>query len=265
MCLIAWRWKPEEASKLILLSNRDEFYARPTSPLSRWPNGTILAGRDELAGGTWLGCNTRGWVAAVTNFREPGSTHQSRLSRGHLVQRFLESADDPAGFVKQLTQEFRHYSGFNLLMSDGVSLSGFEGRGNDHRHHVLPPGYGSVSNAGFNAAWPKAVWLQSRMRSMVEKGDWLEDSLLDLLLHEEKAPDHLLPATGLPIERERALSSPFIRLEGYGTRACSLIHLGPQSLTFKERVFGPQGLMGVYRENLIIPSSRCVPMRHEMT
>ncbi len=36
MCLIAWSWQPASATPLLLLSNRDEFYDRPTLPLLWW-------------------------------------------------------------------------------------------------------------------------------------------------------------------------------------------------------------------------------------
>ena len=57
MCLLAWNWQPGSAQPLLLVGNRDEFYARPTEPLHRWalPDGTgVVAGRDLRDGGTML-------------------------------------------------------------------------------------------------------------------------------------------------------------------------------------------------------------------
>ena len=53
MCLIVWNWQPGSETPLLLLSNRDEFYERPCTPLHWWNSdpaatgpGSILAGRD---------------------------------------------------------------------------------------------------------------------------------------------------------------------------------------------------------------------------
>lgn len=67
MCLIAWNWQPGSATPLLLLANRDEFYARPTEPLHHWPDTPILAGRDVQAGGTWLGVAPTAAGGAVSN------------------------------------------------------------------------------------------------------------------------------------------------------------------------------------------------------
>ena len=71
MCLIAWHWQPGSANKLLLVANRDEFYARPTAALHWWEDADILAGRDLQAGGTWLGVSRSGRLAALTNHRDP--------------------------------------------------------------------------------------------------------------------------------------------------------------------------------------------------
>ena len=67
MCLIVWNWQPGSETPLLLLSNRDEFYERPCTPLHWWNSdpaatgpGSILAGRDLQAGGTWLGISRSG-------------------------------------------------------------------------------------------------------------------------------------------------------------------------------------------------------------
>ncbi|PJB42839.1 MAG: hypothetical protein CO105_10175, partial [Comamonadaceae bacterium CG_4_9_14_3_um_filter_60_33] len=73
MCLIAWNWQPASRHPLLLIANRDEYYARPTLPLHWWHDAPILAGRDLQAGGTWLGISRTGRLAALTNHRDPAS------------------------------------------------------------------------------------------------------------------------------------------------------------------------------------------------
>ena len=44
-----------------------------------------------------------------------------------------------------------------------------------------------------------------------------------ILTDHTTAEDDALPETGVPLEIERMLSSRFIRSDGYGTRACSIV------------------------------------------
>ena len=70
MCLLAFAYNHNADAPLIVISNRDEFYRRETLPMHWWQDGDVLAGRDQQAGGTWLGLSKNGRFAAVTNFRD---------------------------------------------------------------------------------------------------------------------------------------------------------------------------------------------------
>ena len=70
MCLLAVAFQTQTDTPLIVTSNRDEFYRRPTEAMHWWPDAPILAGRDTEAGGTWMGLSRSGRFAAVTNFRQ---------------------------------------------------------------------------------------------------------------------------------------------------------------------------------------------------
>ncbi|MDC3060108.1 NRDE family protein [SAR86 cluster bacterium] len=70
MCLILTAINPNSEFKLILASNRDEFYERPTKNMFWRSDKSILSGEDELKKGMWLGLNKNGSLAAVTNVRD---------------------------------------------------------------------------------------------------------------------------------------------------------------------------------------------------
>lgn len=55
MCIVALAWKLFDDMPVVLLSNRDEFFARQTQPAHQWSDQPIYAGRDQQSGGTWLG------------------------------------------------------------------------------------------------------------------------------------------------------------------------------------------------------------------
>ena len=70
MCLILFSLQQLEAYPLVVIANRDEYYARPTQTAHWWPDiRGIFAGRDLEARGTWMGVNKNGRFAAVTNVR----------------------------------------------------------------------------------------------------------------------------------------------------------------------------------------------------
>ena len=71
MCLILLSYQPGTARPLVVAANRDEFHARATQAAGFWPeHPDLVAGKDLLAGGTWLGCTRTGRFAALTNFSQ---------------------------------------------------------------------------------------------------------------------------------------------------------------------------------------------------
>jgi uncharacterized protein with NRDE domain len=58
MCILFIAVKQHPLYPLIIAANRDEFHLRPTQTSHFWPKqNNILAGKDLLAGGTWMGVN----------------------------------------------------------------------------------------------------------------------------------------------------------------------------------------------------------------
>ncbi|MHC4938392.1 MAG: NRDE family protein [Planctomycetota bacterium] len=77
----------------LLGANRDEVYDRPFSPPMRWEAETpFWAPRDDTEGGTWIGINDNGLVAAITNLSREEKV-DGRASRGHLVAGALARPD----------------------------------------------------------------------------------------------------------------------------------------------------------------------------
>lgn len=246
MCLIAWNWQPGSATPLLLVGNRDEFYARPTQALHHWPDAPVLAGRDTQAGGTWLGVSQGkdGGVrlAALTNYRSTVPPRADAPSRGELVADFLKSTQSAASYLEALQSQAGGYNPFNLLAYDGKELLGLESRG---AHIVtLQPGIGAVSNADFNTPWPKLTQLTNGLATCVARGETDDEHLWPLLQLHTLAADQDLPQTGVPLPLERALSAAFVTMPGYGTRACSVVRLASEGAQFSEQRFCVEGDMG---------------------
>lgn len=241
MCLLSLAWKVHPRWQLLMAGNRDEFHARPTAPLAAWPaaEGGLLAGRDLRSGGTWAGVGRNGRMAVVTNVRDP-LARQTGPSRGALVADYLRATVPAADFADTLATGAAAYAPFNLLLADTDSCQ-FLGNHPLHRQ-PLAPGVHGMSNGPLDAPWPKTLILNAAMQAWLGAG---RDDLAPLwaaLASTTRAEDALLPDTGIGLERERWLSSAFIRSAEYGTRASTIIALDADGNGFiHERRFDPEG------------------------
>ncbi len=243
MCLIAFAWNVHPRWRLVLIGNRDEFHARPSATLAHWPGSPILAGRDLQAGGTWLGVTAAGRCALVTNVRDPQAS-AAGVSRGLLVSGYLLGARGAPAHASALLRDAAAYRPFNLLAFDAHNALFL---GNYPRPHLqaLGPGVHALSNADLDTPWPKACAIRRRLQMWVDRAGDDPLSLLAALADAHVAPDARLPDTGIGLERERWLSSAFIRGERYGTRASTIVAIAHDgSGMIVERSFGPRGRAG---------------------
>ncbi|MCU4414419.1 NRDE family protein [Acinetobacter sp. WU_MDCI_Axc73] len=230
MCIVALAWQVLEQTPICLLSNRDEFYARPTTQLYPWLNLPIVAGQDLQSGGTWMGVTASGRWAIVTNFRDGHDQKSYDTSRGALVEDFLLSDLTPIRFAKQLEQKQQQYAGFNLLMGDQAQAVYMSNRG--EAPQVLAKGVYVVSNGLMSEHWEKTAHLRKRftqeflpmLQDSTYQGD-LENAAWNILEDERKVISALLPSTGISSEMEQLLSSTFIQSPIYGTRCSNFLSM----------------------------------------
>ena len=80
-----------------------------------------------------------------------------------------------------------------------------------------------------------------KMKPVLVKTTINPDDLFEVLYDNEIADDNKLPNTGLTIERERALSSMFIKTENYGSRCSTVVLVDHDNhVRFAERVYDLQ-------------------------
>jgi len=242
MCLVALAWKTHPRWRLLMAGNRDEFHARPTAALARWPapQAGVIAGRDLRSGGTWMGVNDAGHAAVLTNVRDPAAA-AGGPSRGALVAGFLAGTTPAAASIDALAGQAGDFAPFNLLLADA---EGCHHLGNHPvTRQALAPGVHGMSNGVLDAPWPKTQRLMAALEHWLALDDPALDGLWAALSDEWRPADADLPATGIPLELERHLSAAFIRGEDYGTRASTIIAIDPAGRGFiVERRFGPQGV-----------------------
>mgnify|MGYP001822340073 CR=1 FL=1 len=182
----------------------------------------LLAGRDLVAGGTWLGLHRNGAFAAVTNFRRPVEFREEAKSRGRLVTRFLESAGDTDSFEAFLAREHRSYNPFNLVYGStaGLYTWGYE----DPVAVRLKQGIHSISNGPMDNHWPKmSLGVRELSYRVHQKSSLTPEALLPVMLDTTPAADRDLPDTGYDLARERLLSPIYIRGADYGTRTTTIL------------------------------------------
>lgn len=223
MCLVNFQLKTHHKYKLILAANRDEFYARPTAQAHFWEDKPfILAGRDLLGMGTWLGITKQGRFATLTNIRHPGEQMDGKKSRGEILANYLSSDITPEHFLEQLIDEKDSYPGFNLLLGTPDHLCYF----NNQQGYIEKVNQGThgLSNHFLDTAWPKVVKGNQMLESYVKDRDVINpDRLFDMLAHSEEAALEDLPDTGVAVELEKKLSPLFIKTPDYGTRSSTVL------------------------------------------
>jgi uncharacterized protein with NRDE domain len=208
---------------LILAANRDEFDDRPAIPACFWPDAPrVLAGRDERGGGTWLGVNTGGRLAMVTNVRNPKHMDPGRLSRGKLVADYLLEKEDHEQFRARLRHTGYAYNGFNLVFGCGPRLSWFSNAGGELC--CIPSGVHGLSNALFNTPWPKVQRAKAGLWALLHSGRKPQvEELFALLVDTARPLDRELPDTGVGLAKERLLAPICVQTAGYGTQVSTLI------------------------------------------
>ncbi|MEM6784556.1 MAG: NRDE family protein [Bacteroidota bacterium] len=256
MCFIVFEWQPAER-RLTLASNRDEFYARPTSPAHFWreqDHPEVLAGRDERGGGTWMGVTRSGRWAALTNVREPDRHVDDAPSRGALVADFLRGEATPQAYAHHIAERGARYNGFNLLLGhvdqDKATLWYVSNRIDPPRR--LGRGRYGLSNATLDTPWPKVVRGKAHLARVLDlqrapRDAAVADALLAALADGTRAPDAALPDTGVGRDWERRLSPIHIASAAYGTRASTVLQIDRSHIRFDEQTFGAAGPIGTPR------------------
>ncbi len=243
MCLIILDWQPDSPQPLLLASNRDEFYQRPSATASYWQDAPdIFGGRDLQMGGTWLAVSKQGKLAAVTNYRRPDDQSYPR-SRGEIPSQFLMGDLSARHFADFLFKQQQEFAGFNALFFDGEELIYCSNR-SDQLPRVLKPGRYGLSNHLLDTPWPKVEKAKAVLDHLNEdvSDEDLEHTLIQAMNDRTQAATAELPDTGVGEALEKLLSAVFIQAPGYGTRASSVVRVTTDShIYFVEQSYDENG------------------------
>jgi uncharacterized protein with NRDE domain len=239
MCLALVALDAHPKYRCVIAANRDEFHVRAAEPAHWWDEG-VLAGRDLVAGGTWFGVTRTGRWALITNFREGIPRDPYAPSRGELVTRVLRETASPLRSSAGLLPDGGRYHGFNLLLGTENDTAFASNRASGALG--LGAGIHGLSNHLLDTPWPKLLRSKARMTAWLDDEDPAIETGFALLADREPAADTHLPATGVPAQWERLLSSPFIVSPEYGTRSSTLLLIAQDNgASFIERSFDAAG------------------------
>jgi uncharacterized protein with NRDE domain len=220
MCVVALAISAHPNWRLVVAGNRDEYHARESAPLARWNDGSgIIAGRDLVSGGSWMGVSDGGRFAVVTNIRDVDGPKPDKLSRGALVSDWLADATLP--------NDLDRFNPFNLIVTNGNGAEYLSNRPTALRQPIAP-GIHGLSNAIPDEHWPRKDRLIAELAGWLQRDAYDPELLFDIL-RDEAIPD-------------RDAHPVFIKNPVYGTRCSTVIvvdHAGNGQIT--ERCFDPSG------------------------
>ena len=219
---------------VIIAANRDEYYARTSSPPQRLLDAPVaFGGVDGRRQGTWMGATATGLFVGLTNQRTWSLPDSDKRSRGQVVLDCLragtvDNVDDALAALDP-----RAYNAFNLLYADATRVRAAYAWDADRvEFEDVPAGVHVLPNDRLNhPEWFKV----GRARALLdgcETQPWeeLARRLQAVLADRQKAPwaSVVTPPAG-PFTRALAhqLTSLCIRTPVYGTRSSTIVALGP--------------------------------------
>lgn len=222
MCTLIVNYSQTKCGSNIWLgANRDEELARASTlpALDRVGDTEIFAPRDSVGGGTWIGLNEYGVIAAITN-RFGLERRSQHRSRGLVVLDALEevSAADAANRIAATC--VGEHNGFHLLVADLHDVFQVWNDGTTLRRERLEPGVHVLTERSLEAGYSaRPEWLAGEIERLTAKGELVELELIKLLQYQNK---------------QAPLEGTCVRMPGgiYGTRSSTIIELTSNQVRF---------------------------------
>ncbi|MBT5660167.1 MAG: hypothetical protein HOI33_02870 [Rhodospirillaceae bacterium] len=241
MCTLILLSRPGHDWPLILGANRDEMAERPWDPPGRhWEDRAgVIAGRDGLAGGSWLGVNEHGLVAGILNRQGTLGPQSGKRSRGELVLEALDHADAHVAADALSALDPTSYRPFNLIIGDNRDIFWLSHRDSGSTGQIkvekLPPGLSMFTDLERNDMESPRIAAFLPLFSQTSPPDpgadsdqngWASwETLLGATI--DGATDRTTDgaADGAAVKKASESAMSFCREDGFGTLSSSLIAL----------------------------------------
>lgn len=165
MCTFVILRRPGHDWPVLIAANRDEMQDRPWKPPARhWPDrAEVVAGIDDLAGGSWLGVNDAGLVAGILNRMGSLGPADGKRSRGELVLEALDHDDADAAAAALAGLDPAAYRPFNIAVADNRDAFWVANTGDaisvapiaDGLHMLTAHDMDDTASARIEAHWPR--------------------------------------------------------------------------------------------------------------
>jgi uncharacterized protein with NRDE domain len=148
VCTVITLQRPGHAWPLLLAANRDERIDRAWDPPGAyWPGQPdIIAGRDRLGGGTWMGVNAAGVVATILNRAGSLGPADGKRSRGALPLLALAAPSAATAAAVIAALDGGAYRSFNMVIADRTQMWFVRHHGDGQpAAHLMSPGLHMVT------------------------------------------------------------------------------------------------------------------------
>jgi uncharacterized protein with NRDE domain len=214
---------------LVLATNRDEYFRRPsTSAVRLLERPPTVGGRDLVAGGTWMGVNQRGLFVGVTNHR--GDTRDpNKRSRGELVIESLKLADSDRIADYLMSLDGSAFNAFNLMWGDHSSLRVAYGRADQREIELehVPDGVHVLPNDRLDSPdFVKVARVNELLAPVLHAEPSAFVAGVQAMLGDRKLPAvSAIHDPRLDTEFLRQLAAICVRTPDYGTRSSTVVCL----------------------------------------
>ena len=153
MCTLVILRRPGGDWPVLIGANRDEMSDRTARlPARHWDDrDNVVAGQDELAGGTWLALNDDRVVAAILNRRDSLGPDPDKRSRGELPLEACDHAEAREATRALALLEPSSYRSFNMVVADTREAFWIKSDGHFIMTAPIPDGLSMITSHDLNS------------------------------------------------------------------------------------------------------------------
>lgn len=257
MCILFIYRNPDANSdsyRLIVASNRDEHFERPTLVAHFWKDHPECLGGVDMEpgkeGGTWLALSLRGKVGIVLNLpNEESISDTPKKGRGSLISDFVTSNESAVPYLNKLHKENQNgqpYNPYSLVLINlyNANVNCLSSSVKSTGPFTSPDAILGFSNSNFDIPFQKVERGKEKFKSIVNNAAVSKEAdLIEELLKFLKSKERYLPDAELQRRcpaKYRELSSIFISGVEYCTRTHSILLVkGNNKMVFVEETLMP--------------------------
>ncbi|CAB3222143.1 unnamed protein product [Arctia plantaginis] len=227
---------PQSDYSLILISNRDEYYDRPTQNMTIWSEDPVIVGGRDLEihdGGTWLAVSpTYKKIGVLLNL--PGASKENAKTRGKIVVDYVKSKESVQEYIENTKNYIKNCNEFVLVAIEfnNVTPSIFSYSNANDQLLSHKTAYNGFGNNLPETPLKKVEVGRSQLEHICSKfnKESMEKELIENLLQLLKSDQRHLPDQQLEAKRPNIyeeLSSIYVCIPKgrYGTRTHTIVLL----------------------------------------